>query len=127
MPEAERNGVGRRGRDQACLDHEQKINEIKADMDVINQNVAKNSGRFAAMLWFMGIIGAAMTIGITITITMLSGIQASLSANNVTMAEDRRDIKTIREIEIPQIKKDITDINDRHKWLDQNGVTKKVR
>jgi hypothetical protein len=68
----------------------------------------------------MGILGAALTVGVTIIISLLMNIQTSLNTNNIAMAEDRKDIKTIREIELPQIKKDITDITDRHKWEDQN-------
>lgn len=111
---------GRRIADDECKRHEKELEEVVKDLDDIQENVAKNSGRFAAMLWFMGILGAALTIGVTIMISLLMNIQSSLNINNIAMAEDRKDIKAIREIEIPQIKKEIADISERHKWEDQN-------
>ena len=118
---------GKEERRKDCVDHDEAIKRINADMDAINENVNTNSGRFAAMLWFMGIVGAIGMVGITVVISMLLNIQTSINANNVASAEDRKDIKTIREIEIPQIKKEVTAIEDRHKWEDQNGQSGRSR
>jgi len=104
---------GRRERDEDCLQHERELEEVK----LIN---SKNSGRFTAMLWFMGIIGTGMCIGITVAITMLSNIQSTMNSAQVSMMQHAEQIRALRDVEIPNIKASIKDIDDRHRWEDQH-------
>lgn len=121
MPERElrSEAPGRRTADEECKRHEEELKNVIKDLDDIQINVSKNSGRFAAMLWFMGIIGAGMCIGITVAITMLSNIQSSMNSSQVTMMQHAEQIRTLRDVEIPSMKSNIKEIEDRHKWEDQ--------
>jgi hypothetical protein len=123
MPEHENTRTqtpGRRERDIECERHEKELDGVVKDLDDIRVNVSKNSGRFAAMLWFMGIIGAGLCIGITVAITMLSNIQSTINSSQVTMMQHAEQIRTIRDVELPTIKSDIKEILEKHKWEDQH-------
>lgn len=99
-------------RRQDCIDHENRIDEIAAEL-------RKHSG------WWK-LIGAGLVVGVGYLIgfgstinNKLDNIQSMLSKHEVGM--ERLDGR------IKNCESDILEIKQRHNFLDQNGVIKKVK
>lgn len=101
-----RHGVGRRGDDADCEMHRQEIVELKTDG-------ARTAGRFTAMLWFLGVVGTCLTIGMVTLITKTSDIQTLLSKNDVVLMQHTERIDALR--------KDVDEIRSRNRYIDQSS------
>lgn len=100
---AERNGSGRRVRDTECDRHREELEEVKTDS-------AMTKGRFTAMLWFLGIVGTILSIGMVTLITKTSDIQTLLSKNDVTLMQHTERIDSLR--------KEVDEIKSRNRYID---------
>lgn len=100
----EHNGVGRRLQDVECERHREELDEVKTKS-------AKTEGRFTAMLWFLGVVGSMLSIGMVTLITKTSDIQTLLSKNDVVLMQHTERIETLR--------KDVDDIKARNRYVDQ--------
>lgn len=95
--------------DEDCKTH-------RAETDRLQSVVDKNSGRWAAMLWFLGVIGTVLTVGMATLITKTSDIQTLLSKNDVTLMQHTERIESLR--------KDVDEIKSRNRYIDQQGGVK---
>ena len=105
----ERDGLGRRPYDQDCLAH-------RALTDTLQTTVDKSSGRWSAMLWFLGVIGVVLMTGLTVLITKTTAIQTSLNKNDIVNMQHAERIETLR--------KDVEEIKSRNRYIDQQGNMK---
>ena len=107
--ETERSGTDRRISTEECAAH-------KAETDRLQSSVDKNSGRWTAMLWFLGVIGTSLSIGMVTLITKTSDIQTMLSKNDVILMQHTERIEGLR--------KDVDEIRSRNRYIDQQGSLK---
>jgi hypothetical protein len=109
MPEhdATRQGVGRRTMDEECKEHSNRLQNIETD-------VHKNTGRFTSMLWFMGVAGGFIGACMVFLVGKTTSIETLLTNNQVSLMQHSEQIKSVQS--------DVKDIQDRHRYLDQNGV-----
>lgn len=91
---------------------EDKIDEIETE-------VYKQSGWLKAAAGFAGIAVVALGSFNGVVLSKLSTIETLLTNNQVSIAEVKKDIIALDQR--------IKDIEERHKFLDQNGVVKKLR
>ena len=105
-----REHSGRRPYDpENCKAHVEQTDKLQAEVD-------KGSGRWTAMLWFLGVIGFVLSVGMTILISKTSDIQASLNKND-------RDI-VLHSEQIKNNIRDIDEIKTRNRYIDQQGNMK---
>ena len=109
MPEHEntRHGVGRREDDQACREHEQRMDGMDKELHTLLGWI-KTSG---LLITVAGAIIGYMGTNIN---AKLTSIETLLSDNKVMLERHNQ--------QIIQLQGDVKDIQDRHKYLDQNGV-----
>lgn len=114
--EPKRENTGRRDYDPGCLLHREEMDDLH---EKVNQSVAessKTSGRFMAMLWFLGVIGSILSLGVVILISKTSDIQTLLSKNDVILMQHTERIEALR--------KDVDEIRSRNRYIDQQGQAK---
>jgi archaellum component FlaC len=102
----ERQGVGRRKVDEDCAAHEKRL-------DVMDQHIASNKGWLKGTASLVGVVGFIMVLFCTTIITKLGSISDLLTDYKVMLKQ--------HETEINNMKTDIKDINERHKFIDQNS------
>jgi len=107
--EAERDGTGRKVYDQECQKHRELTDTLQTTVD-------KSSGRWVAMLWFLGVIGIVLMSGLTVLITKTTDIQSSLNKNDIVNMQHAERIETLR--------KDVEEIKSRNRYIDQQGSIK---
>jgi len=73
--------------------------------------VDKNTGRWTAMLWFLGVIGTILTTGMVTLITKTSDIQTLLGKNDVILMQHTERIDSLR--------KEVDGIKSRNLYIDQ--------
>ena len=122
MSNTVRNGKGRRiedaTHDTVCLLHREEVDDLHGKVESAVVESSKTSGRFTAMLWFLGVIGSMLTIGVAVLITKTSDIQTLLSKNDVVLMQHTERIDTLR--------KDVDEIKTRNRYIDQQGNTKTI-
>jgi len=101
--------TGRREYDEECKKHRDLTDELQSTVD-------KNAGRWAAMLWFLGVIGMVLMAGLTVLITKTTAIQESLNKNDIINMQHSERIETLR--------KDVEEIKARNRYIDQQGSMK---
>lgn len=109
MPEVDNprtESPGRRMSDLDCERHKQLTNDLQSTVD-------KNSGRWTAMLWFLGVIGTFLGISMTILISKTSDIQTLLSKNDVILMQHTERIDMLR--------KDVDNIKSRNEYIDRQN------
>jgi len=114
----ERHGTGRRPYDQGCLLHREEMDVLQDKVSNSVSESSKTSGRFTAMLWFLGVIGSILSIGMITLITKTSDIQTLLNKNDVVLMQHTERIETLR--------KDVDDIKTRNRYVDQQGNMKTI-
>lgn len=102
-----RDGLGRRQQDIACAKHDERLEAIEAD-------VHKNSGKFASMLWFMGIAGGFIGACLVFLVAKTTAIESLLTDNKVALMQHTEQISTLRS--------DVKEIQERNRYIDQNGM-----
>ena len=100
--------------DSYCLLHRDEMDQVQRDLKLAGEESSKTSGRFTAMLWFLGVIGSVLTIGITTLIVKTSDIQTLLNKNDVVLMQHTERIDTLR--------KDVDEIKSRNEYIDRNNV-----
>lgn len=105
----ERELLGRRPYDQECQKHWELTDELQTTVD-------KSTGRWTAMLWFLGVIGTVLLAGLTVLITKTTAIQTSLNKNDIVNMQHSERIETLR--------KDVEEIKARNRYIDQQGNMK---
>jgi cell division protein FtsL len=108
--ETERSNADRRMTAIECAEH-------KAETDRLQSMVDKNSGRWTAMLWFLGVIGTVLSVGMVTLITKTSDIQTLLGKNDVTLMQHTERIETLR--------RDVDDLKELHRYTNQQTVVKR--
>lgn len=84
MPIQEREGVGRRERDQECLDHEKRMDKVDLDMVSQSNELSKQSGWLKASALLV-LISMATIGGLSnMILTRLTSIDDKLNANNLS-------------------------------------------
>lgn len=115
-----RNGRGRRAddivHDGVCLLHREEVDDLQEKVETAVVESSKTSGRFTAMLWFLGVIGSILTIGVAVLISKTSDIQTLLSKNDVILMQHTERIEALR--------KDVDEIRSRNRYIDQQGQAK---
>jgi hypothetical protein len=104
--------AGQNERRQDCIDHENRIDEVAAE-------VHKHGG------WFK-VIGGGLGFAFIVLGWFGSSINSKLDAIQATLNKTDIAIENHRG-RIENCEKDIKDIQERHKYFDQNGIVKKVR
>lgn len=99
----------RRESDEECKEHRLTIDKLQSTVD-------KNSGRWTAMLWFLGVIGTVLSTGMITLITKTSDIQTLLSKNDVTLMQHTERIDTLR--------KEVDGIKSRNEYIDRQSAAK---
>jgi len=107
---------GRRTYDPACLLHREEMDDLQDKVTKTVEESGKTSGRFTAMLWFLGVIGTILTLGMVTLITKTSDIQTLLNKTDVTLMQHTERIETLR--------KDVDEIKTRNRYIDQQGNMK---
>ena len=107
--ETERSGIDRRMTSEECKAHREETDKLQSTVD-------KNSGRWTAMLWFLGVIGSILSIGMVTLITKTSDIQTLLSKNDVILMQHTERLETLR--------KDVDEIKSRNRYVDQQSSVK---
>ena len=108
----ERQGPGRREQDSNCKDHDERLDKVERILDR-QYGWIKAAGAFLAIIMpLVGWLGLSIQSRLTTIIDMQSN-------GRVVTAEMQRDIRDHDNR--------LRDIEDRHKFLDQNGVVKKVK
>lgn len=113
-----RSGEERRKPDSFCLLHREEMDQLQRDLNAASESSGKTSGRFTAMLWFLGVIGTILTLGITILISKTSDIQTLLGKNDVLLMQHTERIETLR--------KDVDEIKTRNRYIDQQLAIKPI-
>ena len=108
----ERSGEDRRKNDIDCDEHRELTDRLQSTVD-------KNSGRWTAMLWFLGVIGTVLSIGMVTLITKTSDIQTLLSKNDVVLMQHTERIESLR--------KEVDGIRARNQYIDQQGSMKQMQ
>lgn len=108
----ERSGEDRRKNGGECDNHRDLAEKLQAAQSTVD----KNSGRWAAMLWFLGVIGSVLSIGMVTLITKTSDIQTLLSKNDVVLMQHTERIESLR--------KEVDGIRSRNQYIDQQGALK---
>lgn len=110
MPE--REGVGRRAEDQKCADHEKRL-------DAVVTEASKQSGWLKSSAVVFTLAATVLSWAANSINAKLDGISQMLGKNDVTLMQHAEQIKNVQA--------DIKEIQERHRYLDQNGVVKRVR
>lgn len=84
--------------------------------DKLQSSVDKNSGRWTAMLWFLGVIGTVLLGGMATLITKTSDIQTLLSKNDVVLMQHSERIDGLR--------KDMDAVKSRNEYIDRQSASK---
>lgn len=102
----EREGVGRRERDQECIEHEKRMDKVDADVN-------KQSGWLKASAGFTGV--AMMIIGSfsSTIINKLNTIESLLTDSKISIAQHTEQIKGLDQR--------VRDIEDRHRKDIEDG------
>jgi cytoskeletal protein RodZ len=103
---------------QPC-EQQEEINEINSGVQSIRTEVSKQEGWFKTSAWVISI--AVLVIGglSGIILGKLTAIESKLTDYQVSIAEVKKDVVALQA--------DVKKIEERHTWLDQNGVVKKAR
>lgn len=111
-----RENSGRRDYDPGCLLHREEMDDLQDKVEQSVIETSKTSGRFTAMLWFLGVIGTILSVGVAVLITKTSDIQTLLSKNDVILMQHTERIEMLR--------KDVDEIKTRNRYIDQQGMIK---
>lgn len=91
--------------------HDECIKEER--IDDIDQELHKQSGWLKAAGGFLGIAVLALGSFNGVILSKLTSIESLLTSNQVSIAEVRKDVQSLDQR--------VKEIEERHKWLDQNG------
>lgn len=97
---------------EECKEHDDRLTHIE-------EGVHKNAGRFTAMLWFMGVLGSMLALSMGYLITKTTAIEALLTDNKL--------IINLHTEQINNLKSDVKEIQERHRYIDQNGIAARPR
>ena len=112
MPENTRSDApGRRKDDEDCRVHE-------ARLDHVDKTVSKQSGWFKTAAVVFSICGTILGGMCGLILSKLTAIESLLSKTDVTLGR--------HEERLLNVESDIKEIKERHRYLDQNGVVKRV-
>lgn len=106
MPNEAREGVGRRQSDEECRRHEDRMDELEID-------IGRQSGWLKASAGLVTIVSLAVSILCSIIISKLGTIESLLTDSKVVLMQHSEQIKSVQ--------KDISVIQERHKYEDQSG------
>ena len=98
---------------------EETINDIDQTVHSLKEAVSKQEGWFKTSAWVISI--AVMVIGglSGVILSKLSAIEALLTTSQISIAEVKKDVQSLDGR--------VRDIEERHRWLDQNGIRTTVR
>ena len=94
-----------------CLLHREEMDTIQATITKTQVDQSKTSGKYTAMLWFLGIIGAALSILSIVILNKTSSIESLLSDNKVVLMQHSERIDGLR--------KEVDEIKARNTYIDQ--------
>jgi hypothetical protein len=103
----EGEGMGRRGYDPGCLIDQKKLSDMQTVVD-------KNAGRYAALMWFLGVVGLFVCGCMSLILAKTSSIQESISGTNVIM---ERHSNLIASISMR-----VDKIEERNRYIDQSVI-----
>lgn len=107
-----RESVGRRIEDIECQKHDERMDSIEEHMSTMSVDVHRNTGRFTAMLWFMGILGGIIGSCLIFLVAKTTSIESLLTDNKVTLMQHSEQINALKQ--------DVTEIKEQHKFEAQN-------
>lgn len=102
-----RNGVGRRQQDTDCAEHDRRLDDVEI-------NHQKLESRWTSMLWFIGIAVIGLGGFNSVILSKVTAIESLLTDSKVVQMQHSEQIKALQQ--------DVKDIQERHKYLDQNGI-----
>jgi|ERR1035437_2933477 hypothetical protein len=114
--EPERSGEDRRKIPQVCLLHREEMDQLQRDLTTSAIASGKTSGRFTAMLWFLGVIGTILVVGVATLLAKTSDIQTLLSKNDVILMQHTERLESLR--------KEVDEIKTRNRYIDQQSMPK---
>lgn len=107
-----KTNFGRRSYDMDCQFHTEQFESLQAD-------VSKNIGKYTSMMWFLGVIGAAIGGCLIVLINKTTAIESLLSDNKIAIVQHTEQIITLkRDVELLQkCIADHPEINGKEKVL----------
>ena len=112
MPE--RNGVGRRLEDEEWRAHQEQLDGFEKELGEMDREVHKQSGWLKTAAVVLSVSGVVLGGISNQILTKLTAIETMLNKTDVSLAR--------HEERLSNCEKDIKEIQERHKYLDQNGV-----
>lgn len=90
---------------ERCKEHSNEIEAVKLDL-------GKTSGKYTAMLWFIGIAGSFIGSCLAVLLVKTTTIESLLSDNRIIVVTHTEQIGRIRD--------DVIDLKDRLRRLESN-------
>ena len=101
---------------KAVSETQKAATETQRDIAATRVDVGKNSGKYTAMLWFLGVASTILGILLSLVLSKTNNIESLLSDNKVILMQHSERIDTLR--------KEVDEIRTRNQYIDQQQLQK---